>query len=326
MGQRLVITLDPSSELAARQAFGSSAAATGVSVCSCIEDFTFGPLPNIPGLENLLRLRYRHWRRQMPGAGPRIPTSILTLMAHAEAIEIWSGGTAREQLCLMGLVYAAASQGKVHEQIAFRQFHAPNPWDALATMGREAFLNAPAPFGCSAITFDKIVRMWRAVSAPEPTDLLALSRESTPIEGLPYLNRGLHSLLDCYPDQVSGLDSTGRLLLAEVGEKWTNAAQIIAPVMTGQRGGQVSGDLVLFLRLREMADPHLVEPALLFRGNPEHFYAGEFHVTKAGVDFLAGKRNAVKVNGINRWIGGVHLDSRGGNLWFRCADGSIRRR
>ena len=32
---------------------------------------------------------------------------------------------------------------------------------------------------------------------------------------------------------------------------------------------------------------------------------------------LAGRRNFVELNGVDDWVGGVHLDSRTGVVWFR---------
>jgi hypothetical protein len=43
-------------------------------------------------------------------------------------------------------------------------------------------------------------------------------------------------------------------------------------------------------------------------------------VTDAGARALAGKANFVDLNGIDDWIGGVHLESSKGSVWFRRGD------
>ncbi len=47
-------------------------------------------------------------------------------------------------------------------------------------------------------------------------------------------------------------------------------------------------------------------------------------LTDAGIAALAGNANFVELNGIDDWIGGVHLDSNTGNVWFRDGDRLLR--
>ena len=49
------------------------------------------------------------------------------------------------------------------------------------------------------------------------------------------------------------------------------------------------------------------------------------HLTPHGEAILAGDGNAVEWNGIDDWVGGVHLDSRSGRVWFH-RDGMLIRR
>ncbi len=39
-------------------------------------------------------------------------------------------------------------------------------------------------------------------------------------------------------------------------------------------------------------------------------------LTEAGELFLAGDWDFIEKNGINDWVGGVHLDSKSGNVWY----------
>jgi len=41
-------------------------------------------------------------------------------------------------------------------------------------------------------------------------------------------------------------------------------------------------------------------------------------------EVLAGKGNAVEWNGIDDWIGGVHLDSQHGRVWFHKDHALVR--
>jgi hypothetical protein len=43
----------------------------------------------------------------------------------------------------------------------------------------------------------------------------------------------------------------------------------------------------------------------------------EVTVTETGKAVLNGGVNAVRLNGIDDWVGGIHLDSAGGEVWFQ---------
>ena len=49
----------------------------------------------------------------------------------------------------------------------------------------------------------------------------------------------------------------------------------------------------------------------LQRGGERSFPAGEFELTGAGRDVLAGSADRLRLCGIDRWLGGVHLAGRG---------------
>ncbi|VDC31617.1 DUF1835 domain-containing protein [Pseudogemmobacter humi] len=321
MGRRLVVTPDPHSRRAIRRILGKGG---GVRVCGFAEDLTIGPLPQTRDSRELRRARLRYWRQMIPDAAAR---PLWPPLSGAERVEIWTGGAAREQLFLIGLVDAALSQGVAPDRIAIRQFPAPSPRDALALMNLEALRSLrPDPLPCSPEIAGALRHLWRTVTAPDPGLLAAACRQGASVPGLPWLDRGLQAILEAYPDLASGLDLADRLLLQEVAAGRSEAARIVGHVMgAGLARGRLFADLPLFHRLRQMADPRLPAPALTLREDPGPVQGGEYHLTAAGADYLAGRRNAVGANGIDRWAGGVHLNSRSGGVWFRSGDDLIRR-
>jgi len=48
----------------------------------------------------------------------------------------------------------------------------------------------------------------------------------------------------------------------------------------------------------------------------------EVALTETGDAVLAGRANAVKLNGIDDWVLGVHLDAAHGSVWYR-KDGAL---
>jgi hypothetical protein len=76
------------------------------------------------------------------------------------------------------------------------------------------------------------------------------------------------------------------------------------------------GDNWLFWRLRGLADPKLPLPAVALSGERTTIRGTEAHLTPEGERFLKAEFNFVELNGIEDWVGGVHLDSRAGDVWY----------
>src|SRR5437870_4670303 len=103
-------------------------------------------------------------------------------------------------------------------------------------------------------------------------------------------------------------------------------ASVIAHTMTSNAEHlDPVGDLYLLARLRGLADSHLPHPALELTGDLSCIRGCEVRVTVTGEDVLSGRRNFVELNGVDDWVGGVHLDSGTGpcgpaaarNSWAR---------
>jgi hypothetical protein len=50
--------------------------------------------------------------------------------------------------------------------------------------------------------------------------------------------------------------------------------------------------------------------------DPQPFWQRAVRLTDAGTAVLAGRENAVALNGIDRWLGGVHLEAPPGRPWL----------
>ncbi len=67
-----------------------------------------------------------------------------------------------------------------------------------------------------------------------------------------------------------------------------------------------------------MADP---AHRLLERSGPgTEIRNPDFEVTGLGEAVLAGDENRVDVLGLERWVGGVHLDSDEADMWWRVGE------
>jgi hypothetical protein len=145
--------------------------------------------------------------------------------------------------------------------------------------------------------------------------------------GLPYLRRSLRSLLERFPDRMTGLNRWDTALLRYTRDVGPASARIVAYTLGYESDGpdQV-GDGYLFARLRRLGDPALRHPLLTLSGNRVRIGGTRVILTDAGLAVLAGRANFVALNGIDEWVGGIHLDSASGRVWFRRGATLVSRR
>jgi hypothetical protein len=153
---------------------------------------------------------------------------------------------------------------------------------------------------------------WTAFRAPDPLALGDLAGAESAV--LPYVPDALRRLLEELPAVGDGLSRTERELLEAVAG---GAADRPAAFEAFQRREQrpFMGDAVFWLHL----DGLVGAPVPLLTEN------GELALTAAGEDVLAGRADHVRLNGIDRWIGGVHLVGTDADWRWDAARGQLRR-
>ena len=165
---------------------------------------------------------------------------------------------------------------------------------------------------------------WTAVTAPEPDALQTIlrARERT----LPFLQRSLFALLYRYPGLRTGVNAWEYQLLRYVREQGPKATRVLGSTMAHDMDfPDWVDDGYLFQRVHRLADAALPRPLLTVMGETQTLRGTLVHLTRDGEDVLAGNANAVEWNGIDDWIGGVHLDSRHGRVWFHEGHTLVRR-
>jgi hypothetical protein len=144
---------------------------------------------------------------------------------------------------------------------------------------------------------------WRAFCAPDPSGLQALLRRD--LSPLPFLAGALHRHLEEFPAVANGLSRSERQALhglaagAMTFEDLFRAAQRMEERV-------FMGDLCFLRILRELAPP----PRPLVQIEPSPTGSLRFQrvtLTKTGREVLEGRDDWVRIRGIDRWLGGVHL-------------------
>jgi len=156
-----------------------------------------------------------------------------------------------------------------------------------------ARLPATAATTLTAESLEYAARAWAALRAPEPSGLNEIAK--TPSRELRFVAEAFERLGREYPSTRDGLSLTERRLLAAVADgAQTRGDAFVRAAAREQR--PFLGDGWAFDRLSLMAT---AAPPLL-EGPP-------LRITEAGREVLDGRLDHAAVNGIDRWIGGVHL-------------------
>jgi hypothetical protein len=189
----------------------------------------------------------------------------------------------------------------------------------LGELTAEQLRELPATNAAARLTpaaLDLATRAWAAFRAPTPDGLGAIAAARSP--ELRFLGEAFDRLGREYPATRDGLSLTERRLLAAVAEGAPDAGT--AFVRAGARETRpYLGDTFAFAMLDRLARAPVplveAEPAAgpVDRATP-------LRLTETGARVLAGEADHVTLNGIDRWIGGVHL--RGRHVRWRWDDGT----
>jgi len=177
----------------------------------------------------------------------------------------------------------------------------------------------PHTNACARLTpaaLELATRAWAAFRAPTPEGLGTIA--AARLGELRFLGEAFDRLSREYPATRDGLSLTERRVLAAVADGAADAGT--AFVRAGARETRpYMGDTTCFGRMDRMAQgPH---PLLRLNppGRPVERTTG-VRLTGTGAQVVAGQADQIALNGIDRWIGGVHL--QGHHVPWRWDDGT----
>jgi hypothetical protein len=148
---------------------------------------------------------------------------------------------------------------------------------------------------------------WRRYCAPDPGPFTALLGADTRV--LPFLNAAVRRALEEYPSTLNGLSRSEHQALAALA---AGAPDLVAAFLSAQvmEHDVFMGDTSFFRMLRTLAEAPLplvhldapTEQALPARQGAS--------LTALGREVLAGRADHARLNGLDRWVGGVRLHGR----------------
>ncbi len=176
----------------------------------------------------------------------------------------------------------------------------------LGQLTAEQLRELPATKACARLTpaaLELATRAWAAFRAPTPEGLAGIA--ATRLGELRFLGEAFDRLGREYPSTRDGLSLAERRMLAAVAAGAPDAGTAFA--RAGARETRVfMGDRTCFERMEGLArGPHPLldlDPP----GGPVT-RATRLRLTETGARVLDGRADQVTLNGVDRWIGGVHL-------------------
>jgi hypothetical protein len=164
----------------------------------------------------------------------------------------------------------------------------------LATTPARATLNGAA--------LDLAVRAWSALRAPQPYGLgpIAAARSGQ----LRFLGEAFDRLSREYPSTRDGLSLTERRILAALVDGEQTAETVFLRIAARETRPYL-GDTFAFAAMERLVR---ARTPLLDATDPPVGVHTRLRLTATGARVLAGTEDHVALNGVDRWIGGVHLD------------------
>jgi len=176
----------------------------------------------------------------------------------------------------------------------------------------------PHTSACARLTpaaLELATRAWAAFRAPAPEGLGAIA--AARLGELRFLGEAFDRLGREYPATRDGLSLTERRVLAAVADGAPDAGTAFVQAQARETRPYM-GDSTCFARMDRMAEGPYPLLRLDPPGRPVQ-RATPVHLTDSGALVLAGQADQVALNGIDRWIGGVHL--HGHHVPWRWDDG-----
>jgi hypothetical protein len=152
-------------------------------------------------------------------------------------------------------------------------------------------------------------KAWQAYSSPNPADLLSLM--ALDLSAMPFLERAFIKHLQRFPSTENGLGRIGNVGLGLIASGFQRFRSLF-PAFVSRESEYGFGDAQLYLELKQLAKAPapLVTVSSSVKGrstDAAEILLSTFVLTDVGKAVLDRKDDFVRRNGIDAWVGGVHL-------------------
>ena len=153
-------------------------------------------------------------------------------------------------------------------------------------------------------------RTWQAYSSPDPAELRSLL--DSDLSAIPFLKRALLKHLQRFPSTRNGLGRIENVGLELIARGYRNFKSLF-PAFARRESEYGFGDAQFHLELKQLAEASTPLLTLSNSVNGASTVAAQillssFEITDFGKAVLDGNQDFVIRNGIDYWLGGVHLE------------------
>lgn len=257
-----------------------------------------GPVPAGLTLEGMSEVRARFLAHSNAGSFPVVSAEFAErdrALRSARHVVLWFEHDLYDQLQLLQILAALSGEPAIAaDMICINAFSGVVPFHGLGQLTPLQLASLwPKRQPVTAEQCSLGARAWQAFTSPDPSAVRLLL--TTDLGVLPFLGNALRRLLDEYPAPPSGLGRTERQLLQAIARGVRSFAELFRANAAAEEAGFM-GDTTVQSRLEALirARVPLVTPE-------------PYKLTTAGQRVLSGEVDARQLNGIDRWIGGVHF-------------------
>jgi hypothetical protein len=284
-----------------------------------------GPVPAGVSDEELTRLRARHWAAQMDEPEEQVASMALGWNAALagyrsfDEVVFWLEHDLFDQLILLRHLHwlSTIDPGRTRfSLICIGSFPGVADFKGLGPLTPEQLATLPdqrTPITTSEVALGRAG--WDLFRAADP--LLLLEWMAGDLSALPFLHGALGRHFDDYPSTRDGLSRSERQILTALRQGMHTFGEIFVACQR-MEDRVYMGDVTFWSILKSMAIGR--NPLVELSEGTDDFTSPSLRVTlnDLGEVVLDGGADHVELNGIDRWMGGVHLSPV--NLWRWDAD------
>jgi hypothetical protein len=303
------------------------------------DQLSCGPLASLTSVEGWRQFRKDYWREIFPisdhwalAEGKSFPPH--DILHHpeelltADVVTVWLGSGLPDQLFLAWFIQLAELVGLDLQRIRVVQFRLhPATNEDVIEVGRldpRAAAAHPSATKLTSASITDLREAWTAITSTEPASLLRFVEAHA--DQPTVFSRAFKRLLGRFPDYDTGLNRWDFELLKRVPEGGITKGALLAAVFDESTTElDAVGEIYLSHRLRKLASLKISQPLLSLEGPSESYSRCRVRLTTSGKDVLCHKANFVEMNGIDEWVGGIHLQSAAKRVWFHSKDSLVAR-
>lgn len=302
------------------------------------DSLVLGPLLSVQDIDEFSSAREGFWRYNSFQYDDYLKFMRFALdefiynLKQADSFTLWISPGAHDQIMWAWLVHLFEEYGidwaNVEVKHLFNKENSVLPYMTLGELGPKEFKISES-FKIEECHTSTLYNAYEALISSTPEKLVTIC--DTKEYCLPELQQSLKSYLKFYPDPKTGLTVSDRVLLSNCSEKRLKSARIVGYSMMDDAYEKrlLVGDGYLFHRLIKLSQRYSKNPLVELYGDIKSNHSmrwTEISITEQGKEVLAGHKNNIELNGIDDYIGGVHLSSEKGTAQWFYDNGTVVKR